>query len=147
MLHFNSLELYIDLMPMSSFPSKDKDKMDEFLRRFFSNHYYKKKKNTDYSPPIRYEEIEELKFKRKDFDKERLVDIFYYQYHTEIVMDLRDFKKKDINFILKDNILSVFDSTGKFYKEIKFRTNKKVKIVENSLHKGILRLKLMIKNT
>ena len=135
-------------MLMSSFPSDDKDKMDEMVRKFFSSHFYKKKKKGNGTPPtpIRYEEIEELKFKKKDFDKERLVDIFYYQYHTEIIMDLRDFKKKEINFNLKDNILSVYDSTGKFYKEIKFNSNKKVKIVENSLHKGILRLKLMIKN-
>ena len=133
---------------MSSFPSKDEDKMDEMVKKFFSTSFYKKghKKKESKKPEIRYGEIEELKFRKKDFDKERLVDIFNFKHHSEIIIDLRDFKKKDINYNMINNVLTVFDNSGKYFKEIKFRRNRKVSIAQGSFHKGILRIKVIIKN-
>ncbi|NHI91213.1 MAG: hypothetical protein EAX96_01835 [Candidatus Lokiarchaeota archaeon] len=132
---------------MSIFPSKDKDKMDEIIRRYLGTHFFKDKNDKNNISSMRYEEIEEFKFMEKDFTDNRLIDIFHYKYYTEIIIDLREFKKKDINIVFTDNILTIFDENRKFFKEIKFDRNSKIGITENKFNKGILRIKLVRKNT
>ena len=89
---------------------------------------------------MRLEDLEKFKFSKKNEENERLIDLFNYPDRYEIFLELRDFKKKDINFNLKENVLSIYTSNGKFFKTINMNTKRILNLHESEFYKGILRI-------
>ncbi len=115
--------------------------MEKFIEEFFSSKYFKMDRE-QFNAKMRLEDLEEFKFSEKVEDKERLMDLFNYPEHYEIYIDMRDFKKQEINFNLKKNILSIYTSNRKFFKTIKINCSKDLKLNESEFNKGMLRLKI-----
>ena len=125
---------------MKKFSPED-DELEKFIEEFFSSKYLKLERE-QFNNKMRLQDLEEFKFSKKKEEKERLIDLFNYPDYYEIFIDMRDFERKEINFNLKKNILSIYTSNRKFFKTIKMNCKSNLNLHESEFNKGILRIKI-----
>ena len=65
-----------------------------------------------------------------------------YLARTEILNKIIEFKKKELNFNLKNNVLTIYSSDNKLFEKVNMLGDVRVGIKENFFYKGVLRIKL-----
>jgi len=126
---------------LKKFSPDDDENLEKFIEEFFSSKYLKLDRE-QFNNRMRLQDLEEFKFGKKNKDKERLIDLFNYPDHYEIFIDLRDFKKKDVNFNLKNNVLSIYTSNRELFRTIKMNCKSNLNLHESKFNKGILSIKI-----
>ena len=134
--------LIVKVNVMRKFSAEDPDDLDDLFEDYLNHFYRRNQKQKNFQNKVNLDELETFKFSTKKNMSTRLIDIFHYPDHIEIFMDLRDFKRKELNFNLKVNVLSIYSSNNKLFEKINILGNEKVGICENSFYKGVLRIKL-----